>query len=217
MEGAVLVVEDDPIVLRLIVSIISGRHIVYSAANAHEAMHLFPSIEEDVKLLVTDIRMPGLTGTELARELKLKQRDLPVLFVSGHCDGRDVLELRPEEAFLSKPFNTAALKLGVGVLLGRRLRKCSDCGEGCSKHTHIDDDGFTVVVTSTCLSCSAKTNFVTTRTSEFLLNRCPIDDGPMIPQGYAFVGPSKYLWNAVCFTCHASMQSRSPHLTSIPW
>ncbi|MDQ2945824.1 MAG: response regulator [Acidobacteriota bacterium] len=180
-------------------------------------MRLFPTIEEGVKLLVTDIRMPGLAGTELAHELKVKQRDLPVLFVSGHCDELDLLSLRPEEWFLSKPFTTMALQLGVGALLAHWLPKCSACGETRSKQAHIEDDGLTVVVTSTCLHCSAKTNSAITRGPNSSLGRCPIDDGPVIPSGYGFVGPNEYVWNGVCLACHSSMQSRSPHLKGVPW
>jgi len=215
-KSSVLVVEDDPIVLRLMTTMLCGRHTVYSAADGSAAMQLFPNIQEGIKLLITDIRMPGFTGTELARELKAQQRDLPVLFVSGYSDV-DLEKLTPEDRFLPKPFTSASLRSGVGALLGHRLPLCSACGKRGSERIRIEDDGLSVIATSICSRCSAETKSVIMRAPNTFISRCPIDDGPMIPRGYGFVGPNQHVWNVFCLTCQASMQSRSPNLKAIPW
>jgi YesN/AraC family two-component response regulator len=55
--------------------------------------------------------MPGMTGTELARKLRLRWRDLPVLLISGYAEFDGVA---PDLPRLVKPFrqNDLAAKLG---------------------------------------------------------------------------------------------------------
>jgi two-component system cell cycle sensor histidine kinase/response regulator CckA len=69
-------------------------------------------------LVVTDVRMPGLSGPQLVREARRRWPMLRVLFVSGHT-GDDTPEgfLRPGDRLLGKPFSAEALIEAVGDLL----------------------------------------------------------------------------------------------------
>lgn len=69
------------------------------AANGREALKLFLSRKVDA--VVTDLEMPGMTGTELASRLKRLRPELPVVLVSG---SKAVVETPPKmvDAFVAK-------------------------------------------------------------------------------------------------------------------
>ncbi|MGD8341922.1 MAG: response regulator transcription factor [Gammaproteobacteria bacterium] len=61
---------------------------------------------ERVSCLVADIRMPGMSGLELQRELNSRKVDLPLIFITGHGDVPMAVEAMKAGArdFLTKPF-----------------------------------------------------------------------------------------------------------------
>jgi FixJ family two-component response regulator len=61
--------------------------------------------------LITDIRMPGMDGIELQRRIRQERPELPVIFISAHCDDRARQRALEEGAvgFLYKPFDAAEL------------------------------------------------------------------------------------------------------------
>jgi CheY-like chemotaxis protein len=65
-------------------------------------------------LLVTDHLMPGLTGAELAHELRPARPNLPVLIVSGYAETEG---MEPSLARLTKPFRNAELAASLSALL----------------------------------------------------------------------------------------------------
>ncbi len=86
---------------------------VVEADSAEEALRLVDSgLAPD--LLVTDHLMPGLSGTELAHELRGRWRDLPVLLVSGYAE---VEGIAPDLVRLVKPFKRADLAAKLGELV----------------------------------------------------------------------------------------------------
>ncbi len=70
-------------------------------------------------MLVTDVRMPGsCDGVALAAWWREKVPGRPMLFVTGHADGRlDPGALGPHEAVLHKPFQRASLLDAVRLLV----------------------------------------------------------------------------------------------------
>jgi FixJ family two-component response regulator len=61
--------------------------------------------------LITDVRMPGMDGIELQRRIRLERPELPVIFISAHCDDKARKRALEEGAvgFLYKPFDAAEL------------------------------------------------------------------------------------------------------------
>ena len=61
--------------------------------------------------LVLDVRLPGMSGLELKRELKRVGETLPIVFITGHADERTKLEALKDGAshFLRKPFQDTQL------------------------------------------------------------------------------------------------------------
>jgi CheY-like chemotaxis protein len=87
---------------------------VLPAASGLEAIQIWQEHRQSVALLLTDLVMPGgITGQELASELKLANPKLKVIFTSGYSNaiaGKRI-ELQSGEAYLQKPvnFNPAVL------------------------------------------------------------------------------------------------------------
>jgi signal transduction histidine kinase/CheY-like chemotaxis protein len=117
---AVLVVEDDAHVREVTVRTLrAAGYRVLVASGAADALGVSDAELADVRLLVTDVVMPGLDGRQVAARLHRRREGLRVLYVSGYTQGaiadRDVLE--PGSDFLAKPFTATALLAAVRELL----------------------------------------------------------------------------------------------------
>jgi two-component system response regulator FixJ len=71
--------------------------------------------------IVTDVRMPGLSGVDLLRQLKARGSSMPVIVITGHGDIQLAVEAMKIGAadFLEKPFDDEALLASVRSALGR--------------------------------------------------------------------------------------------------
>jgi signal transduction histidine kinase len=117
----VLVVEDQEPVRRLAVDALERHgYKVFEAGDGAAALELIRGGGRQVDLLITDVVMPGMTGRQLADELKPLRPQMHVLYISGYSADaigtRGVLESGFE--FLPKPFTTMALLAKVRAILG---------------------------------------------------------------------------------------------------
>jgi signal transduction histidine kinase/CheY-like chemotaxis protein/pSer/pThr/pTyr-binding forkhead associated (FHA) protein len=120
----ILVVEDEEHV-RLLTSRIlkEAGYTVVEACDGPEALRLVTEDLVAVDLLVTDVVLPQMSGTELARRLHEKRADLPVLFMSGYADSLDRYGLTGDTvAFLQKPFTPRDLLAQVKDALVARAQ-----------------------------------------------------------------------------------------------
>jgi len=69
--------------------------------------------------LVTDIRMPGMSGLELQAKLKTEGSRIPIIFITARADAKTKMEAMKAGAveFLSKPFDDEALLVQVRAAL----------------------------------------------------------------------------------------------------
>ena len=121
--GTVLVVEDDPGVARLVrAALIREGYRVLEASNGGAAMRCLENHEGDIRMVLTDVVMPIMSGPELVRQLREKWPSLPALFMSGYTD--DTLAshgLNPERVdLLQKPFSSTVLLNIVRKFLSSR-------------------------------------------------------------------------------------------------
>jgi two-component system response regulator FixJ len=70
--------------------------------------------------VLVDLRMPGLSGLELQREMKSRRIDLPAVFVTGHGDVKSAVEAMKRGAvdFIEKPFEERRLLEAIRRALG---------------------------------------------------------------------------------------------------
>jgi len=69
--------------------------------------------------LILDIAMPGMSGPQLQQELKLRRREIPIVFITGQTDEsvRPRLLEQGAAGFLLKPFSDTALSQAVNSAL----------------------------------------------------------------------------------------------------
>ena len=102
----VLVVDDDPVVRKSFDRVLTGKgYAVITAENGEEALRKLG--EEKYDVVYTDIRMPGMSGLDVAEQLKAKQPWTPVVIITGY--GTEEAEARAKAAgvssFLHKPLS----------------------------------------------------------------------------------------------------------------
>jgi two-component system, cell cycle sensor histidine kinase and response regulator CckA len=115
----ILLVDDDDAIRRVIRSMLElNGYDVLDAGVPSIACVLFDKDPAAIDLLVTDIKMPGMSGQELAARLELTRPDLPVLFISGCIDATFAPDLRgPQRNVLAKPFEATVLLDAAHALL----------------------------------------------------------------------------------------------------
>jgi PAS domain S-box-containing protein len=120
---AIVVVEDDD-AMRDVTARILTRHgyEVTAVATGHEALALAADPTRDIHLLVTDVVMPQMLGTQVAEEVTALRPDVKVLFMSGYARG--ILgvanDLAPDVLLVEKPFTGAAILKAVREALDAR-------------------------------------------------------------------------------------------------
>ena len=111
----ILLVEDDYAVRMITRRVLESHgYKVYEAASAREGLELWRKHAKEIALLLSDIVMPeGVTGRELAEQLRAEQPALKVAFMSGYSAdviGKDTdFFRRTRSAFLQKPCSSRVL------------------------------------------------------------------------------------------------------------
>jgi two-component system, cell cycle sensor histidine kinase and response regulator CckA len=116
----ILVVDDEPMALKLVQTILEKRGFqVLVSTSAKKALELFEKDREKIELLISDIVMPEMDGTQLASKLVSVNPDLPVLFMSGFVTENEVADTSAiaQFAFIRKPFRPATLVQAVQKML----------------------------------------------------------------------------------------------------
>lgn len=119
----ILVVEDEPMIRRLIVDTLSSLgYTVLEASNGEEALTRAADISQPIHLLLTDVVMPRMGGRKLADALMASRPRLAVLYISGYTENAIVHqgELDAHVEFMHKPFTHAALTRRVRDILDAR-------------------------------------------------------------------------------------------------
>jgi two-component system cell cycle sensor histidine kinase/response regulator CckA len=124
LEGheTILVAEDEPVVRRLIVEVLSGLgYRVLEAGGGLEALEIARAYPGRVDLLVTDVVMPEVGGRALTEQLRGIEPRLPVLYVTGYTDDEIVRRgfFEGKVPLLRKPFSAEELAVEVRAILDR--------------------------------------------------------------------------------------------------
>ncbi|MGH7690464.1 MAG: response regulator, partial [Gemmatimonadaceae bacterium] len=111
----IMLVDDDEAVRDMIRRTLERQHhTVLDAASGEQALQLNRMFNEHIDLLITDIRMPGMTGLDLRDTFVALRPSVHVLFISGHADEFMRGELRDHQTpFLGKPFTMEQMEQAV--------------------------------------------------------------------------------------------------------
>ena len=92
---------------------------ILSAGMIEEALQIAETLESPIHLVLTDVVMPGMSGSELVSRLQLLRPEIKVLFMSGYADRAIVHHgiIEAEMFFLQKPFTPALLAQKVREVL----------------------------------------------------------------------------------------------------
>ena len=108
MHPAILIVDDDSEVRVIVAEFLEDfGYRVLQASGGAEALSLLAQTP-DVRMLITDVRMPDMSGLELADLATQRQGDLKVILISGYFMPQQV-----ERRFLRKPFRMKELEAAV--------------------------------------------------------------------------------------------------------
>jgi sigma-B regulation protein RsbU (phosphoserine phosphatase) len=118
----ILVVDDEPGMLRAVERVLSAEHQVVGTHRSHDALALAEAFRPE--LAIVDIRMPDLDGFELTARLKARFPTLEVILMTGSVDDFDDKLVRairsPAFYFIQKPFDREVLK----TLVARCVELC---------------------------------------------------------------------------------------------
>lgn len=120
----VLVAEDDTAVADVVGMLLTDAgYRVEVCASGEDALAFAEAGLSGVDVLLTDIRMPGINGFELAESLLARRADLPIVFMSGYAEtGSEQADLRHGRPWLQKPFDPSELESAVAeALAGARV------------------------------------------------------------------------------------------------
>lgn len=106
----VYVVDDDPAIIKLLTELAQAIQLHVEAYQSAEAF-LDAYQVSGPGCLVLDVRVPGMSGMELQKQLTAAESSLPIIFITGHADVRMAVEAMERGAFgfLEKPFRPQEL------------------------------------------------------------------------------------------------------------
>ncbi|HET6534852.1 MAG TPA: PAS domain-containing protein [Sphingomicrobium sp.] len=109
---SILVIDDDPDVREFIVEELEEQgYRVQGAADGNQGLAEIERAMPD--LVIVDFIMPGMSGAEIARAIRERRPEQPILFVSGYSETEAVKRTAPDAPLLAKPFRTEALHRAV--------------------------------------------------------------------------------------------------------
>ncbi len=119
------VVDDDESVRESLGGLLKSLGLAVAVFSSAEGF-LQSSARAKADCLILDVRMPGMSGPELQRELISRQQNLPMIFITAHKDQDVVSQLMANGAVdcLLKPFSEAALLTAIS-------RAVPGIGMGC--------------------------------------------------------------------------------------
>lgn len=116
----ILLVDDEEVVRRTAArSLERLGYRVLEAVDGRDALEILEAGADDVDLILTDVRMPHLSGDELAHIVSRRWPDIPVVLTSGHARTGDFTEAGMIVSVLPKPYSRAALAETISAALAR--------------------------------------------------------------------------------------------------
>jgi DNA-binding NtrC family response regulator len=119
-KGSILIVDDEVGPRESLRMILKPIYEIYTATNGDEALQVIS--KENIDLVTLDLRMPGLSGIDVLREIKKIKADVEVIVITGYGTLTNAQEAIRYGAgdFISKPFNVADIIAIISKSFERR-------------------------------------------------------------------------------------------------
>jgi DNA-binding response OmpR family regulator len=116
-QSVILVADDEALVRNLVTLLLQHEdYFVLSAADGNEGLELSRNYPGKIDLLITDMDMPRMNGTDLCGHLMEERPGIKVLVMSGK-DMSEIVRQNANMSFLPKPFDGETLKARVRAIL----------------------------------------------------------------------------------------------------
>jgi len=118
----ILIVEDDETVRKLAMRILKRQgYMVLEAHDVDEAFQICEDMKEPIRLILTDVVMPQLSGRQLVEQIRQVRQDFKVLYMSGYADNAIVHHgvLEKGMNFIQKPFTLEGLARKIREVLDK--------------------------------------------------------------------------------------------------
>ena len=120
MERKLLLIEDDPGIAELVTLTLrdAGYHLEH-ADDGRDGLEM--ALDNDYEMVILDLMLPGMQGTEICKKIRDVNKSLPILMLTSKSDELDKvlgLELGADD-YLTKPFSLRELIARVKALLRR--------------------------------------------------------------------------------------------------
>ncbi|MBI4575693.1 MAG: response regulator [Planctomycetes bacterium] len=117
----IVVVDDERWIRELIARVLEGEYTVVTASNGREGLRC---LSPRTRLIITDIRMPGMDGLEYLERIRAARLDLPVLLITGYATSENLLRAKSLQIrhALVKPFHPEELRKKVASILKESRR-----------------------------------------------------------------------------------------------
>ena len=109
----ILIVDDEIDVLAVLKKYLQDEYDIVEATNGRQALEVYD--QERPCVVITDIRMPGMDGIELIRQIKEREGNAEVIAITGHGDaeiGEESMRLGASD-FLTKPVDVGTLEEAI--------------------------------------------------------------------------------------------------------
>ncbi len=116
----VLLVDDTCGVRQAIERVLSEYFCVISVDSGSRAIEIASVRDQQIDVLLTDVRMPGMNGAQLGERMRVLRPEVERVYMSGDCGG---VSLEPQATLLQKPLDFPRLI----TLLNARVAAMSSC------------------------------------------------------------------------------------------
>jgi DNA-binding NtrC family response regulator len=119
-KGTILIVDDEVGPRESLRMILKPIYEIHTAVDGEEALRLIRN--ENIDLVTLDLRMPGLSGIEVLREIKKIRPDVEVIVITGYgtlTNAQEAIRFGAGD-FISKPFNVADIIAIISKSFERR-------------------------------------------------------------------------------------------------
>lgn len=127
MNRQILIVDDELPIRRLLEKMFSTEYDVLCAADAVEAMEIVKT--NNISLIISDQRMPGMTGVEFFTKMRLMYPHITRILLSGYIEKSDLEYAFENELihhFISKPWSVKEMKTLVAEALEEQQERVGE-------------------------------------------------------------------------------------------